>query len=58
MTKDIDAAMITSISEPQATFDATVAILGTERVYLPSILSDIIARARRMPASAKRKAAK
>jgi len=57
-TKDVDAVMITSISEPQATFDAATAVLGKERVYLPSILSDIIAKARRMPAAAKKRAAK
>lgn len=55
VTKDVDAVMITSISHPQAAFDAAVAALGEERVHLPSILSDIIARA---PASAKKKAAK
>ena len=57
-TKDVDAVMITSISEPQATLDAAIAVLSADRVYLPSILSDIIARAHHLPASAQRKAAK
>lgn len=56
--KDVDAVIITSISEPQATFDAAVAVLGKERVHLPSILSDIIAKARRAPTAAKKRAAK
>ena len=44
---DIDAVMITSLSEPQVTFDATVAFLGAQRVYMPSVLANIISRGRR-----------
>src|SRR4051812_12586534 len=35
---EVDAVMITSLTEPQAMFEAAVAGLGAERVFLPSVL--------------------
>lgn len=49
---DIDAVMITSLSEPQATLEAAVALLGAQRVYMPSVLVNIVSRGRRSRGSA------
>ena len=49
---DVDAVMITSLSEPQATLEAAVALLGAQRVYMPSVLVNIVSRGRRSRGSA------
>ena len=44
---DVDVVVITSLSEPQAAFEAAVADLGPQRVFMPSVLANIISRGRR-----------
>lgn len=43
----VDAVMITSLSEPQAAYESAVAVFGAQRVYMPSVLADIVAHSRR-----------
>jgi predicted transcriptional regulator len=43
----VDAVVITNLSEPQQTYKAAVATLDPARVYLPSVLINIIAKASR-----------
>lgn len=42
-----DAAVVTSMSDPQAVFESVVAAFGRERVYVPSVLSLVLANRRR-----------
>jgi len=43
---DVDALMITSLSDPQAHYEAAVAVVGPERVYMPSVLANSMNRPR------------
>jgi hypothetical protein len=54
----VEAVMITSVAQPQAAYDAAVSAFGVERVYLPSVLANIVARSSRPPAAPKKKAQK
>ncbi len=40
----VDAVMITSLSDPQGTYERAVAVFGAKRVYMPSVLANIMAR--------------
>jgi DNA-binding MarR family transcriptional regulator len=48
--KIADAALVTSMSDPQALFESAVAAFGRERVYMPSVLSLVLANRRRREA--------
>jgi predicted transcriptional regulator len=56
--KDVDAVVITSIAQPQAAYEAAVSAFGAKRVYLPSVLANMVARSARSPAAPKKKAQK
>jgi predicted transcriptional regulator len=43
----VDAVVITNLSEPQQTYKITIATIDPTRVYLPSVLANIIAKASR-----------
>ena len=58
LADEVDAVMITSLSDPQSLFEAAVDVLGAERVFLPSVLDIIIARGRRAQNGGKRRAQK
>ncbi len=51
--KDVDAVVITGLSEPQALFASAVAVFGAQRVYMPTVLSDMVTRANQPARSAK-----
>jgi predicted transcriptional regulator len=55
---DVDAVMITSLSEPQAVYESAIAVFGAERVYMPSVLANIVARSRRPQGATKGRAKK
>ena len=55
---DVDALMITSLSEPQAHYETAIAVLGTQRVYVPSVLGNIVTRSRAVSGAAKGRAKK
>jgi DNA-binding MarR family transcriptional regulator len=40
----VDAVVITALSEPQAAYDAAVESFGATRVYVPSVLTEMIVR--------------
>jgi predicted transcriptional regulator len=50
---DVDAVMITNVAEPQATYEAAVSVFGAKRVYMPSILANIVANSRPSLAASK-----
>ncbi len=41
-SEKVDAVMITDLSEPQRAYEATVVSLGKKRVYMPSILANVV----------------
>jgi len=51
----VDAVMITSVAQPQAAYEAAVSAFGNERVYLPSVLANMVARANRSPSAPKKR---
>lgn len=51
--QNVDAVMITSLADPQATFEGAVAIFGANRVYMPSVLANIVARKRQASGTSK-----
>ena len=55
---DVDAVMITSLSEPQATYENAIAVFGAKRVYMPSVLANIVANSRPSLAASKARAKK
>lgn len=55
---DVDAVMITSLSEPQAIYENAIAVFGAKRVYLPSVLANIVANSRPSLAASKARAKK
>jgi predicted transcriptional regulator len=54
----VDAVMITNLSEPQQTYKAAIATLDANRVYMPSVLATIIAKASRTQDQTKARARK
>jgi DNA-binding MarR family transcriptional regulator len=44
VTPRVDAVVITTLTEPQAAYDAAVASFGPARVYVPGMLADMIVR--------------
>jgi predicted transcriptional regulator len=56
--KDVDAVMITSIAEPRVAYEDAVSVFGAERVYLPSVLAILVARAERASAPSKKRGQK
>lgn len=54
VAKNIDAVMITSLLAPQKTYEAAVAELGAARVYLPSVLADIVRTTNKRPNGSRR----
>jgi len=54
----VDAVMITSIAQPQATYEAALSVFGNERVYLPSVLATMVARSNRSPSAPKKRSHK
>jgi predicted transcriptional regulator len=56
--KDVDAVMITSIAQPRATYEVAVSALGAKRVYMPSVLANLVARSERSSAAPKRRTQK
>jgi hypothetical protein len=50
--------MITNLSEPQQTYKAAIATLDANRVYMPSVLATIIAKASRTQDQTKARARK
>jgi hypothetical protein len=54
----VDAVMITNLSEPQQTYKAAIATLDANRVYMPSVLATIIAKASRTQDPTKARARK
>jgi len=55
---DVDAFIITSLSEPQAHYEAAIAVLDTQRVYVPSVLANIVTRSRPVAGAARARAKK
>lgn len=55
---DVDALMITSLSDPQARYEAAIAVVGTQRVYVPSVLANTVTRSRPVAGAAKARARK
>ena len=51
----VDAVMITSVAQPQATYESAVSAFGSERVYLPSVLANMVARSNRSPSTPKKR---
>ncbi len=49
---DVDALMITSLSEPQVHYETAIAVLGTQRVYMPSVVANIVSRSRAVSGAA------
>lgn len=45
----VDAALVTSLSDPQAALEAAQRALGDKRVYVPAVLSDIVSARRPVP---------
>lgn len=43
---DVDALLITSLSDPQTHYEAAIAVLDAERVYVPSVLANSMRRQR------------
>ena len=51
----VDAVMITSVALPQAAYEAAISAFGNERVYLPSVLANMVARSNRSPSPPKKR---
>jgi predicted transcriptional regulator len=56
--RNVDAVMITSLTDPQATFERAVTVFGAKRVYMPSVLANIVARTRQASHISKTRAKK
>jgi predicted transcriptional regulator len=56
--KDVDAVIITSIAQPRVAYEDAVSVFGAQRVYLPSVLANLVARAERTSAPSKKRAQK
>ena len=41
---DVDAVMITNIAQSQRAYEDAISVFGIERVYLPSVLANIVTR--------------
>jgi predicted transcriptional regulator len=52
---DVDAVMITSIAQCQRAYDEAVSVFGEKRVYLPSVLANVVTRSDRSLAVPKRR---
>ena len=55
---DVDAVMITSIAQSQRAYEDAVSVFGAQRVYLPSILADIVPHSDRSSVATKKRAQK
>jgi DNA-binding MarR family transcriptional regulator len=52
----VDAVVITNLSDPQVTYEAAISVFGGKRVYMPSVLANIVTRADRPLGTPKRRA--
>ncbi|MBI3703854.1 MAG: winged helix-turn-helix transcriptional regulator [Rhizobiales bacterium] len=55
---NVDALMITSLSDPQKHYEAAIAVLDPQRVYVPSVLANTVTRSRPAAGAAKTRARK
>jgi DNA-binding MarR family transcriptional regulator len=55
---DVDAVMITSLAQSQRSYEDAVSVFGAKRVYLPSILADIVTHSDRSSVGPKKRAQK
>src|SRR5262245_46070132 len=51
---NVDAVLITSIAQPRVAYEDALSVFGTNRVYLPSVLANLVARSERSSTSKKR----
>jgi hypothetical protein len=58
IASDVDAVMITSIAQSQRAYEDAVSVFDAERVYLPSILADIVTHSDRSSVGPKKRAQK
>jgi len=54
----VDAVIITSIAQPRVAYEDAVSVIGAQRVYLPSVLANLVARAEPTSAPSKKRAQK
>lgn len=56
--KDVDAVMITSIAQPRVAYEDAVSVFGAKRVYLPSVLTNLVAHSDRSSATSRKRVQK